>query len=283
MLKPSAMNRATLPRIRLEAKPEGLKFRPPASARARFDPLVSAAVKLAATKADGEIEVLGEIGDSGWGMEYTTAKMVKDQLKAIGKAPVLVTINSPGGDAFEGIAIYNLLREHGAKVTVNVLGLAASAASIIAMAGDTIKMGEGAFLMIHSSSGIVIGNEADMRQFAELLASIDSSVAKLYAARSGKSEKAVIEMMQKETWLSAADAVEAGFADVMVSADKKKAKAATESAVLASTPVHLLAASGDRQRQVVRLSASSPGASGKPEAIRRPGAVYLKPPKEQPS
>ncbi|HSW83563.1 MAG TPA: head maturation protease, ClpP-related [Usitatibacter sp.] len=271
------MNRTTLPRIRLDAKPPGLKFKPPASALARFDGSLRSAAK-----ADGEIEILGEIGDSGWGGDFTTAKMVKDQLKAIGKAPVLVTINSPGGDAFEGIAIYNLLREHPANVNVRVLGLAASAASIIAMAGNTVTMGEGAFLMIHSSSGLVMGNQADMREFADLLESIDSSVADIYAARTGKSKAAVTAMMQKETWLSADEAVAAGFADVTLPADKKKAKAAAESAISASTPLALLAASGKQQRPVVRLSASPPGASGKPAAVRRPGVVYLNPPKEPP-
>lgn len=267
------MNRATLPRITLLAKPDGVKFKPPPSAVARFDKSLKSAVK-----ADGEIEILGEIGDSGYGAECTTAKMVKDQLKAIGKAPVLVTINSPGGDAFEGIAIYNLLREHSSKVTVNVLGLAASAASIIAMAGDTVRMGESAFMMIHSSSGIVIGNQEDMREFADLLRSIDDSVAKLYATRTGKPASEVIEMMKKETWLTAAEAVKTGFADVAVGDDKKKARAATDSAILASTPPALLAASGVQHRPVVRLS-TSPGASGKPVA-RRAGVVYLKSPKE---
>lgn len=266
------MNRDTLPRIQLFAKPDGVRFKPPTSALARFD----ASIKSAA-KADGEIEVLGEIGDSGWGAECTTAKMVKDQLKAIGKQPVLVTVNSPGGDAFEGIAIYNLLREHAAKVTVHVLGLAASAASIIAMAGETVRMGEGAFLMIHSSSGLVMGNQKDMREFADLLESIDDSVAGLYATRTGKSKASIIEMMQKETWLSAAEAIKAGFADANV--PEKKAKAATSSAVSASAAPAPPAASGDRPRVVVRLNALPPGASGKPTAPR-PGAVYLKPPKE---
>lgn len=265
------MNRETLPRIQLFAKPEGVKFRPPASAIARFD----ASIKSAA-KASGEIEILGEIGDSGWGGEFTTAKMVKDQLKAIGKAPVLVTVNSPGGDAFEGIAIYNLLREHPAAITVHVLGLAASAASIIAMAGDTIRMGDSAFLMIHSSSGLVMGNQEDMREFADLLEKIDDSVAKLYATRTGKPVAAITEMMKKETWLSASEAVKAGFADSTVA--EKKAKAATNSA---PTLPAMLAASGDRHRPVVRLSSTPPGASGKP-AVRKPGVVYLEPPKEKP-
>jgi HK97 family phage major capsid protein len=250
------------PRIRMDAKPAGLKFKPPASALARFDKSIRSE-----KKSDGEIEILGEIGESGWSSEFTTAKMVKDQLKAIGKAPVLVTVNSPGGDAFEGIAIYNLLREHQGKITVHVLGLAASAASIVAMAGDTIKVGEGAFLMIHSSHGIVVGNQGDMREFADLLDSIDKSVASLYAVRSGKSEADVLEMMRKETWLSGAEAVKAGFADVAVADDKKKAKAATEQAISASTHPALLAASGDRQRPVVRLSVHSPGASGKPKEV----------------
>jgi len=245
----------------MDAKPAGLKFRAPASAVARFDKSIRSAAK-----ADGEIEILGEIGESMWSAEFTTAKMVKDSLKAIGKAPVLVTINSPGGDAFEGIAIYNLLREHGSKVTVNVLGLAASAASIIAMAGDTIKMGAAAQMMIHSSHGLVMGNQSDMREFADLLDSIDRSVAGLYAARSGKAEPEVLAMMQKETWLTAAQAVEEGFADIAVADDKKKAKALGTSLItdsfLAQDLDRLLAASGDKARSVVRLSATPPGASG---------------------
>ncbi len=245
------------PRIRMDAKPAGLKFKAPASAFARFDKTVRSAAK-----ADGEIEIIGEIGESFWSEQFTTAKMVKDQLKAIGKAPVLITINSPGGDAFEGIAIYNLLREHPGKVTVNVLGLAASAASIIAMAGDTIKMGDSAFLMIHSSHGIMVGNQEDMREFAQLLDSIDRAVASLYAARTGKPEPEVLDLMKKETWMSGKDAVAAGFADI--AEGKKAARAAITPSISASMPMALLAASGNGQRPVVRLSATLPGASGSP-------------------
>lgn len=250
------------PKIRMTAKPEGLQFRAPASAMLLYDPAIRSA-----TKAEGEIEILGEIGASMWTEDFTTAKMVKDQLKAIGKTPVLVTINSPGGDAFEGIAIYNLLREHGSKVTVNVLGLAASAASIIAMAGDTIKVSEAAMLMIHSSHGIVVGNQADMREFADLLDQIDDSVASLYASRTGKPQAEILAMMQAETWLSGAQAVEAGFADIAVA--EKKAKSAQDTTIqLHSEPFsaqdvrRLLAASGDKARSAVRLSATPPGASG---------------------
>jgi len=181
---------------------------------------------------------------------------------------VLVTINSPGGDAFEGIAIYNLLREHGGKVTVNVLGLAASAASIVAMAGDSIRMSEASMMMIHSSHGIVMGNQEDMREFADLLDKIDASVAGLYAARTGKPQNEVLDMMKKETWMDGENAVAYGFAD---SYEKKKKKAAAASdhrialdlyKSAQEIPSALLAASGDKARPVVRLSATTPGASG---------------------
>lgn len=251
------MNKSTLPLIRMGAKPEGLKFKPSESARARFDKSISLAAK--AAPVEGEIEILGEIGECFWTDNFTTAKMVKDKLKALNGDPVLITINSPGGDAFEGIAIYNSLREYSGKVTVNVIGMAASAASIIAMAGDTVKMGEAAFLMIHSAWGVVMGNESDMREMADFLDQIDQAVAGVYASRSGLPKAEVIDMMKKETWMTAAQAVDQGFADSTV-----KDKKASSHAVPLSAAVHpsLLAAPGNRQGPVVRLSASAPGASG---------------------
>lgn len=247
----------SFPRIRLAAKPEGLKFKIAPAARARFDASIRSAAK-----AEGEIEILGEIMDKEMAEMFggTSAKMVKDQLKAIGKAPVLVTLNSPGGDAFEGIAIYNLLREHGGKVTVNVLGLAASAASIVAMAGDTIKMGEAAMLMIHSAHGIVIGNQEDMREFADLLDQIDDAGAGLYASRTGKPQAEILAMMRKETWMNGEEAVAAGFADAYEK--KKKAKALQDQNIFASIPTSLLRASAATARPIVRLSATPPGATG---------------------
>lgn len=260
------MPRKNLPLIRMDASPAGLKFRSPASARAQFDMNIRSAVK-----EPGEIEVLGEIGESFWTDNFTTAKMVKDRLKEIGNGPVLVTINSPGGSAFEGVAIYNLLREHKGDVTCNVIGMAASAASIIAMAGDTIKIGEAAMLMIHSASGVVVGNQEDMREFAEVLDTIDKSVAALYASRTGLTEAECLEMMQAETWMTAADAVAKGFADSTVK--DKKPRAATASAEdLAAIQSRALAAPG-QMRPVVRLSATPlPGASGNPPKPHPKGA-----------
>lgn len=242
------------PRIRMDAKPEGLEFRIPQSALSRYDESIRSAAK-----ATNEVEIIGEIGEFG-----TSAKMVKNALKAIGKSsPALVTINSKGGDVFEGIAIYNLLREHGGKIDVNVLGLAASAASMVAMAGDTIHMGGAAQMMIHSSHGIAIGNQQDLRDLAELLDHMDAAIATVYAARSGKTESEILALMRKETWMNGEEAVAQGFAD-SYEKKKKKASAAQTTTVsnLAQIPVSLLAASGDKQRPVVRLSATTPGASG---------------------
>ncbi|WP_034085582.1 head maturation protease, ClpP-related, partial [Pseudomonas aeruginosa] len=107
-------------------------------------------------------------------------------LRAIGgDVDVTVNINSPGGDVFEGLAIYNLLREHKGKVTVNIIGLAASAASFIAMAGDEIRIGRAAFLMIHNAWLIAMGNRNDLREIADWLEPFDMTLADIYAQRTG--------------------------------------------------------------------------------------------------
>jgi HK97 family phage major capsid protein len=262
-----AMNRSKLPNIRMDAKPSGLKFKPPATAIARFDRQISLAA--AAAPAENEIEILGEIGDSGWSDNFTTAKMVKDKLKSFGKSPVRVTVNSPGGDAFEGIAIYNLLREHPGAVTVDVLGMAASAASIIAMAGDQIRMGEAAFLMIHSAWGFVAGNQKDMRDLAEILDSIDQAVSQLYATRSGMKKDEVLALMQKETWMTAEQAMGCGMADCLMPDAAEHAQASQITVVKLENPklnvqelAARLAASGNGSRVVVRLDMNRPGATG---------------------
>lgn len=253
-----------LPLLSSERKP-GLTFRAPASAVARWDQSISAAAK----QSDGEIAIMGEIGPTEYG--YIGAEGIKRALDAIGKAPVNVLLNSPGGDAFEGIAIYNLLRAHPGKITVKVLGMAASAASVIAMAGDEIIMAQASTMMIHSAWALVIGNQDDMREFADVLDMLDTSVAGLYASRTGLSQAEVLRMMKKETWMSAELAVEKGFADVAQA--EKKAKSS-----LVTTPT-MRAALGD-SRCVVRLSVTTPpGASGNP--LNLPKGTEMKPIAEQ--
>lgn len=265
------MNRSQLPAIRLASKPAGLKFRAPESSAAKWDRNIRAAAKADETT---EISILGEIGESFWSDSFTTAKMVNDQLKAVGKGPVTVLLNSPGGDAFEGVAIYNLLRAHAGRVTVKVIGLAASAASVIAMAGDRVEMGPGTTMMIHSAWGVVMGNQNDLREFADVLDMLDRSIASIYAARTGLSDEEVLELMQAETWMSAEDCVDQKFADT-VSAGKAAAKNRTDLPASFAPPA-LLAASGDRLRPVVRLSASTiPARTGSPHPPHIPGAGQM--------
>lgn len=241
------MLKKLLPHVKLEAKPEGLKFKAPESAELKFDKTIRMAK---ATPTD--IEIFGYIGEEEYG--GFGLKSMSDSLKAAGKNPVNVFINSPGGDAFMGIALYNMLRQHSGRVVVNVMGIAASAASVIAMAGDTLKMGEASTLMIHSAWGIVGGNQYDVQEFAAVLNLLDNEVAGVYAARSGKTKDEVLALMKKETWMSGAQAVELGFADVAAaekSKDKPKASLSAADRAALGIPGH-----------VVVHMALPPGASG---------------------
>ncbi|EOX9110369.1 head maturation protease, ClpP-related [Providencia rettgeri] len=172
-----------------------------------------------AASSANTISVLDVIGEDYWG-EGVTAKRISGALRAIGNNDVVVNINSPGGDMFEGLAIYNLLRAHSGKVTVNILGIAASAASIIAMAGDEIHMGRGAFLMIHNCWSIGVGNRHDFAKLAADLEPFDKSMADIYVARSGQSESVVSKMMDDETYIASSDAIAKGFADGLLAADE---------------------------------------------------------------
>lgn len=165
-------------------------------------------VKAQAAKA-AEITIFDEIGF--WGV--TASAFIAD-LKKLGDLDNLtVSINSPGGSVFDGLAIYNALRQHPANVTVKVMGVAASAASFIAMAGDKIVMPENTFLMVHNPMGAVFGNADEMREWADTLDKIAASLIGIYVKRTGKSEEEVKALLDAETWMSAKEAVEMGFAD----------------------------------------------------------------------
>jgi len=161
--------------------------------------------------ADSGAEILfyDEIG--GWGV---TAKAFADDLKALGDVrAITLRINSPGGDGFTGQVIHNTLRRHPAKVTAYVDGLAASAASIIAMAGDEIVMPENAMMVIHDPAALVAGGADDMRKMAGALDRIKEAMVGIYCARTDQEPDEVARMMAEETWMSAAEAVDLGFAD----------------------------------------------------------------------
>lgn len=168
---------------------------------------------------DNTISMYDPIGENFFG-EGVTAKRISAALRRIGNRDVIVNLNSPGGDVFEGIAIYNLLREHQGEVTVRVLGMAASAASVIAMAGDTVEISRAGFLMVHNVWMVAIGNRNDLRDAADVLEPIDRALAEVYAAKTGMDAKSVAKLMDKETWIGGTDAVEQGFADDLLPADQ---------------------------------------------------------------
>jgi ATP-dependent protease ClpP protease subunit len=212
------MSLLNLPNVRADFRLGSAQFDLRADALARWDPELRAA---ADDKAD-TISIYDAIGADAWTGEGITAKRIGGILRNMGGKDVTVNINSPGGDFFEGIAIYNLLREHQGKVTVKVMGLAASAASVIAMAGDEILMGDGSFLMIHNAWTVAMGNRHDLAEASASLAPFDAAMADLYSARTGMSNAEAVAMMDKETWLGASAAVDVGFATALMNPDEVK-------------------------------------------------------------
>lgn len=159
-----------------------------------------------------EILIHEPIGENWYG-DGLTSKRFADDLKALGDvSEIVVRINSPGGAVFDGIAIYNALRAHKATVEVLVEGLAASAASAIAMAGDTIRMGVGAQMMIHNPWTFALGDADDMRATADMLDQIAEGLVEIYQARTGLPKDEIRELLNAETWFTGPEAVEKGFA-----------------------------------------------------------------------
>lgn len=158
-----------------------------------------------------ELVLYGEIGEDMWG-EGITAKMVSDALKDFGPIDQLdVRINSMGGSVFEGVSIYNRLKQSKAKVTTYVDGLAASIASIIAMAGDEIVLSEGTVMMIHSPMGFTFGNQQDHENTIEILDTIEEEMIGIYSRRTEMSRSEIRKMLKEETWMGAEEAIEMGF------------------------------------------------------------------------
>lgn len=205
------MSLRKLPEARTFQRPQNFQWDAPSDVLAKW----AETAPMAASSDDDTITMFDVIGEDWWTGGGVTAKRVSAALRAIGDKDVTVKINSPGGDMFEGIAIYNLLRSHPAKVTVEVLGWAASAASIIAMAGDEIRMGLGTFMMVHNAWGVVIGNRHDMREAAELFDGFDSAIADIYEARTGLTRAEIVKLMDAETFMGPSEAVKNGFADVV--------------------------------------------------------------------
>ncbi|EHL1628183.1 Clp protease ClpP, partial [Salmonella enterica subsp. enterica serovar Infantis] len=196
-----------------------------------------------------------------WG-EGVTAKRIAGALRVMNGADVTVNINSPGGDMFEGLAIYNLLREYQGKVTVKVLGIAASAASVIAMAGDDIQIGRGAFLMIHNCWVVAMGNRHDFAELSASLEPFDNAMADIYAARSGLDMVTVQKLMDAESYIGGSDAVEKGLADSLLSADAVSDGDETPAAALRKLDALLAKTSTPRSERRKLIKALSGGMSG---------------------
>lgn len=162
------------------------------------------------------LDLFDVIGDEWWGGigSKTVARYLEDHADA---SRIKVRINSPGGDVFEGAAIFNLLRAHKAKVHVSIIGLAASMASVIALAGDTVEMAENAMFMIHEPWGFAIGRSDDMRRMAEMLDKVKDTILTAYERNSNLDREKLTAMLATKTWMTAAEAKEAGFVDEVTS------------------------------------------------------------------
>ena len=192
-----------------------------------------------------EIVIFDEIGQSFFS-EGVTAKAVNEQLKSFGDvSEITVRINSPGGAVFDGLAIYNLLKQSSARIVVEIDGLAASAASVIAMAGDDIRMSANALMMIHPAQGVISGDADDLRERADVMDKITDNMVNIYAARTGLPREDLAALVSEDTWLSASEALDLNLI-TEITPDK---------AIAAKAVAHLIAM-GDQRCSAVTSEAT---------------------------
>ena len=193
--------------------------------------------------AERELVMNGPISDESWWGDEVTPAAFREELNA-GSGPITVWINSPGGDVFAASEIYTMLKEYPGKVTVKIDALAASAASVIAMAGDIVAMAPTAMMMIHNPATIAFGDAKEMAQTIEILNEIKESIINAYELKTGLSRAKIARMMDEETWMNARKSKEEGFADeIMYSGDPENS---------VSVAVNM-AAVRDMERKVVAM------------------------------
>lgn len=185
-----------------------MQFDAPVSALEKYNP----AIKSAVSDDERTINILGLVGQT-WDGTGMTSKIVSSVINRAEGKDITVNINSPGGDFFEGLAINTLLRAYKGNVHVRILGMAASAASVIALAGDEISIADGGFIMIHNSWTCSCGNQHDMREVADVLSKFDESMSLIYSEHTGIDRAEIHKMMDAETWINGEDAIKKGFAD----------------------------------------------------------------------
>ncbi|MCP5087630.1 MAG: Clp protease ClpP, partial [Rhodobacteraceae bacterium] len=257
------MSKRKLPSVHTTARP-GMRTEITTKVLDRWNPGLQAA-------SDDEtlptISILDPIGEDFWG-DGVSAKRIAAALRSVGDRDVVVNINSPGGDFFEGLAIYNLLREHPGAVTVKILGVAASAAALIAMAGDEITIARAGFFMIHNTWVVGMGDRHGLRELADWLEPFDQASVDVFAARTGMANDELVVMLDKETWIGGNKAVEQGFADGLLASDEIEGGAQNSAASKPLVAQHkidtLLAKAGvsrtERRELVASLKGVTPGA-----------------------
>jgi len=172
-------------------------------------------------KADGaEILIYDVIG-----FPFVEAKQFIKDLNAIKAKQITVRLNSPGGDVFDGVAVYNALKNHPAKITTRIEGLAASIASVIALAGDEVQAYANTMYMIHDPWVMAVGNQEDLRSIADVLEKIGGQLADIYTGKTGLEADTIKEMMHTETWMTAQEGKGLGFVDKVLDGEGKTAKA----------------------------------------------------------
>jgi ATP-dependent Clp endopeptidase proteolytic subunit ClpP len=160
-----------------------------------------------------EIWIYEQIGEDFWSGDGITAKSFQKELAGVKASQIDLHINSPGGEVWDGLSIYNLIKQHPAKVTTYIDGIAASIASVIALAGDKVIMAENAMYMMHNPYGSCCGNAEELRQMADVLDKVSGSIALAYQGKTGKPDDEIKALMDAETWMTADEAHEMGFCD----------------------------------------------------------------------
>ena len=170
--------------------------------------------------AERVLEIYGTIAEESWFEDDVTPQMFRDELFA-GKGPVVIWLNSPGGDCIAASQIYSMLMDYKGNVTVKIDGIAASAASVIAMAGTEVLMAPTALMMIHNPATMAFGDHAEMQKAIEMLSEVKESIINAYEIKTGLSRSKLSHLMDDETWMNAKKAMELGFADGMLEDEKK--------------------------------------------------------------
>lgn len=183
------------------------------------------------------LELNGTIAEESWFDDDVTPQLFKDELNA-GSGDITVWINSPGGDCVAAAQIYNMLSNYKGKVTVKIDGIAASAASVIAMAGDTVLVSPVSMVMIHNPATIAWGDHAEMQKAIDMLSEVKESIINAYVLKTGLSRPKLSHLMDAETWMDANKAVELGFADEIMVRAKAEPEEETDGEEEKKPPAH---------------------------------------------